>query len=253
MDPTEKLTIETPEQIALEFPLAGVGSRGLALSIDSLIQVIAALVVILILVLTARDLERSWLGARNWVDAIAIFLLFCLYWGYFAAFEILWNGQTPGKRQAKIRVISASGRPITVFEGIARNVMRAIDSLGFYAVGSIACAVDKKNRRLGDMVAGTVVVHEVEEQGASYWYGREKPASVPSVGQGVSGLTAQEFQLIETFLSRRLDIPNLQRLESARQIADRIGDRLGIPGPERPINEEFLEEVARRYRDSPRR
>ena len=253
MDPTEKLTIETPEQIALEFPLAGVGSRGLALSIDSLIQVIAALVVILILVLTARDLERSWLGARNWVDAIAIFLLFCLYWGYFAAFEILWNGQTPGKRRAKIRVISASGRPITVFEGIARNVMRAIDSLGFYAVGSIACAVDKKNRRLGDMVAGTVVVHEVEEQGASYWYGREKPASVPSVGQGVSGLTAQEFQLIETFLSRRLDIPNLQRLESARQIADRIGDRLGIPPPERPINEEFLEEVARRYRDLPRR
>lgn len=250
MDPTEKLTIETPEQIALEFPLAGVGSRGLALCIDSLIQVIAALVVILILVFTTRDLERTWLSARNWVDAIAIFLLFCLYWGYFAAFEILWNGQTPGKRQAKIRVISASGRPITVFEGIARNVMRAIDSLGLYAVGSIACAVDKKNRRLGDMVAGTVVVHEVEEQGASYWYGQEKAASLPSVSQAVTGLTAQEFQLIEMFLSRRLDIPNLQRLQSAQQIADRIGDRLNIPKSERPVNEDFLEDVARRYRDS---
>jgi uncharacterized RDD family membrane protein YckC len=253
LDPTEKLTIETPEQIALEFPLAGVGSRGLALSIDSLIQLIAALVVILIVVFTRPDLGRTWIGAKNWVTAIGLFLLFCLYWGYFAAFEILWNGQTPGKRQAKIRVISASGRPITVFEGIARNVMRAIDSLGLYAVGALACAVDKKNRRLGDMVAGTVVVHEVEEQGASYWYGQEKSASVPSVNQAITVLTAQEFQLIETFLSRRLDIPNPQRLQSAELIANRIGDRLSVPKAERTINEDFLEEVARRYRDSVRR
>jgi uncharacterized RDD family membrane protein YckC len=253
LDPTEKLTIETPEQIALEFPLAGVGSRGLALCVDTLIQGIAALVVILIWALASPDLGRNWVGAKNWVTAILIFLLFCLYWGYFAAFEILWNGQTPGKRQAKIRVISASGRPITVFEGIARNVMRAVDSLGLYAVGCVACAVDKKNRRLGDMVAGTVVVHEVDEQIASYWYGRERPASTPSVTQAVTGLTAQEFQLIETFLSRRLDIPNLQRLQSGQQIADRIGDRLNVPKAERPVNEDFLEEVARRYRDSVRR
>ena len=252
MDPTEKLTIETPEQITLEFPVAGVGSRGMALCIDSLIQVIVAIAVILIMVLTTPDLSRNWVGAKNWVVAIAVFLLFCLYWGYFAAFEILWNGQTPGKRQAKIRVISASGRPITVFEGIARNVMRAIDSLGFYAVGSIACALDRKNRRLGDMVAGTVVVHEVDEQVASYWYGQERPTSVPSLTQAVTGLTAQEFQLVETFLARRLDIPNLQRLQSGQQIADRIGERLHIPKAERPVNEDFLEEVARRYRDSVR-
>jgi len=250
LDPTEKLTIETPEQIALEFPLAGVGSRGLALCIDSLIQVIVAIVVALIWAFTSPDLGRNWIGAKNWETAILVFLLFCLYWGYFAAFEILWNGQTPGKRQAKIRVISASGRPITVFEGIARNLMRAIDSLFLYAVGCIACAVDRKNRRLGDMVAGTVVVHEVDEQVASYWYGHERPASVPSVNQAVTGLTAQEFQLIETFLSRRLDIPNLQRLQSGQQIADRIGERLNVPKAERPVNEDFLEEVARRYRDS---
>jgi uncharacterized RDD family membrane protein YckC len=253
LDPTEKLTIETPEQIALEFPLAGVGSRGLALCIDTLIQVIAALLVFLIVVVTSPDLARTWVGAKNWVTAIAIFLLFCLYWGYFAAFEILWNGQTPGKRQAKIRVLSAGGRPITVFEGIARNLMRAIDSLGLYAVGALACAVDKKNRRLGDMVAGTVVVHEVEEQSASYWYGQEKAASAPSVSQTVTALSAQEFQLIETFLARRLDIPNLQRLQSAQLIADRIGGRLNVARAERPMHEDFLEEVARRYRDAERR
>ncbi len=252
MDPTEKLTIETPEQIALEFPLAGVGSRGLALCIDTLIQVIVALIVAVIVMLTLPDLSRTWVGAKNWVTAIAGFLLFCLYWGYFAAFEILWNGQTPGKRQAKIRVISASGRPITTFEGIARNIMRAIDSLGLYAVGCISSAIDKRNRRLGDMVAGTVVVHEVEEQSVSYWYSQEKSAYVPAVNQPVTALTAQEFQLIEAFLARRLDIPNLQRLQSAQTIADRIGTRLNVPKAERPVDEGFLEEVSRRYRDTVR-
>ena len=136
-DPTGKLTIETPEQISLEFPLAGVGSRGYALCVDTLIQIIAALVVGLIVAFTLPDLGRSWVQARNWEIAIALFLLFCLYWGYFAIFEILWNGQTPGKRLAKIRVISASGRPITVFEGMGRNFMRVIDSIGFYLVGSV--------------------------------------------------------------------------------------------------------------------
>jgi uncharacterized RDD family membrane protein YckC len=252
-DPSGKLTIETPEQISLEFPLAGVGSRGYALCIDTVIQVLAALVIFLILRFTVPDLERSWTAAANWVTAVAIFLLFCLYWGYFAIFEILWNGQTPGKRYAKIRVISASGRPITVFEGIGRNFMRAVDSIGVYLVGATSCAIDKQNRRLGDMVAGTVVVHEVEEQGVFYWYGQQKSASAPSVTQEVAALTEQEFQLVETFLARRLDIPNLHRLASARVIADRMGERLHIPKEQRPVDEEFLEEISRRYRDAVRR
>ena len=80
LDPSEKLTIETPEQISLEFPLAGVGSRGYALCIDTLIQGIAVLVVVLIVNLTLPDLGRSWVPAYNWEIAIAVFLLFCLYW-----------------------------------------------------------------------------------------------------------------------------------------------------------------------------
>ncbi len=245
----EKLTIETPEQIALEFPLAGLGSRGYALCVDTLLQGGAAAVISMIVAFTTRDLRRSWLPAHNWEIALWIFVLFCLYWGYFAAFEILWNGQTPGKRLAKIRVITASGRPITVFEGIARNFLRAIDSIGFYLIGAVACAIDKQNRRIGDMVAGTVVIHEVEEQGVFYWYGHEKSSAAPSVSREVAALTEQEFQLIETFLTRRLDIPSQQRVASAQAIADRMGERLNIPKDQRPSDEAFLEEISRRYRD----
>jgi hypothetical protein len=91
-----------------------------------------------------------------------------------------------------------------------------------------------------------------EEQRVSYWYGQERPALAPAVNQPVTALTAQEFQLIEAFLARRLDIPNLQRLQPAQAIADRIGMRLNIPKAERPVDEAFLEDVSRRYRDTVR-
>lgn len=252
MDPLEKLTIETPEQITLEFPLAGLGSRAMALLVDTLIQVIVVVLFLILQAIISADLFTYWATAGKWMIALGIFFLFCLYWGYFAAFEALWNGQTPGKRQAKIRVISASGRPITVFEAIARNFMRAIDSQIAYLVGCIACAIDKRNRRLGDMVAGTVVVHEVQDQDDSYWYATTRPANVAPIGDAVTSVTPQEFQLIETFLNRRLDLPENQRIETARAIAERLGTRLGIPPADRPSNEDFLEEVARRYREAGR-
>jgi len=252
LDPIEKLTIETPEQIELEFPIAGLGSRGLALLVDTLIQVVVVITVIFVDSLLSADLGRYWVRAGKWMTAIIIFALFCLYWGYFAIFEAFWNGQTPGKRQAKIRVITASGRPITVFEAMARNFMRAVDSQLGYVVGAIAIAVDKKNRRLGDMVAGTVVVHEIQEQGDSYWYAQQNTAATAVSVEAVAAMTAQEFQLIETFLNRRLDLPYEQRVETARNVADRIGTRLNIAPEDRGSPENFLEELSRRYRDSVR-
>jgi len=252
LDSTEKLTIETPEQIELEFPVAGLGSRGMALLLDTLIQGVVVISIALLGELVSPDLSRYWVTAGKWMTALYIFLLFCLYWGYFAIFEVFWNGQTPGKRQAHIRVITASGRPITVFEAIARNFLRVIDSQLAYMVGAVAIAVDKRNRRLGDMVAGTVVVHELQEQGDSYWYAQQSSETTPASVEAIIAMTAQEFQLIETFLNRRLDLPYEQRLATARNIADRIGTRLNVPPGDRSSPENFLEEVSRRYRDTAR-
>lgn len=252
MEPIEKLTIETPEQIELEFPIAGLGSRGMALLVDTVIQLVVVIVVIIVTSLVSPDLSRYWVTAGKWMTAAIILLMFCLYWGYFAIFEVFWNGQTPGKRQARIRVITASGRPITVFEAIARNFLRAVDSQLGYMVGAIAIAVDKKNRRLGDMVAGTVVIHELQEQGDSYWYGQKSDAVVNPSVEAVTAMTAQEFQLIETFLNRRLDLPYERRMRTAQSIADRIGARLNVPLADRGSAENFLEELSRRYRDNAR-
>ena len=256
MDSLEKLTIETPEQIALEYPLAGIGSRFMAFFYDTLIQFILILLVALTIIFVRPDLDRYWPTAWNWVAAVWVFFFFCLYWGYFAIFEALWNGQTPGKRRAGIRVIKDSGRPITAFEAISRNFLRAIDSMpGMYGVAVISIFVDKQSRRLGDMVAGTVVVHDKKEEAAQPFLNTSSAEAIPAAmaSANIAGkLTLQELDVIETFLNRRLDLPPGVREQSAARIATAIAARLDVPAEERGSDEKFLEAVAREFRNTAR-
>src|SRR3954471_13837884 len=166
MEPIEKLTIDTPEQISLEFSLAGLGSRFLAVAIDTLLQFIVGFLLFLVglFVLPASGVFGD-LGPK-WLIAVGVFVFFLIYWGYFAFFETIWKGQTPGKREIGIRVIKDNGGSITAQDAMARNLLRAIDSMpGFYGVGILTMFLNQQNKRLGDFVAGTVVVHEraVEE------------------------------------------------------------------------------------------
>ena len=128
-DFAEKLTIETPEQTPLEFAIAGIGSRFLAMMIDTLIQIAIGVVIGvgggLLLSLLKIGGELSSL----WIIAIMIVFFLVLLYGYFAIFEAIWNGQTPGKRKMGIRVIKDSGRPITPAESVARNLLRLVDQL----------------------------------------------------------------------------------------------------------------------------
>jgi len=215
------------------------------------------LVLVVLMLLIAPDLSRFWPNAWNWVAAIWVFVGFCIYWGYFAAFEALWNGQTLGKRKTGIRVIKDSGRPITAFEAIARNFMRAVDSLpGMYGVAVIAMFVDKNSRRLGDMVAGTVVVHDKKEESAQPFLHTTPVPEMTATPAGSASiankLTLQELDVIETFLNRRLDLPAHIREQSAKKIADAIAAKLGVPAEERGSDEKFLEAVAREFRNTAR-
>ncbi len=249
MDSRDKLTIDTPEQVALEFPLAGIGSRFLALVFDILVQFIVYVVLFLLSLWLLGGLWRSWAPAWNWSTALLILVLFCIYWGYYAFFETVWKGQTPGKRYAQIRVIKEDGRPVTVFEAIARNLVRIIDNLpGMYAVGVITMFLNRKNKRLGDFVAGTVVIHERKEE-EPLW-NLPQNAQVPVYR--ASELKLQEIELIETFLARRLDLTAEVRRATAERIATRIAERLNVQDQPRSDNEDFLEAVVREFRDTAR-
>ena len=254
MSSFDKLTIETPEQTALEFPLAGIGSRFLALAADTLLLTAGAFIVVLVFALSAISLSLFSKVAGIWTFAIGVFLLFSLQFGYFALFETLWNGQTPGKRWTHLRVIKDSGRPISAYDAILRNLLRIVDSLPtMYATGLITMLISKENKRVGDYAAGTVVIHEKPLQGVNaIWQQSATAGQTIHTSGTLPQLTVEELQLVETFLDRRGSLDPHVRRVMAHQIVDRLAERWPITAEDRTDVEKFLEATAEQRRQTAR-
>ena len=267
----DQLNIETPEQVELRFPIAGIGSRFLALATDSLLQVAAFFVLILGFSLIISALPKGTGGsppsatAAKWFVAGIVLFLFLLYWGYYSLFEAFWNGQTPGKRLLKIRVIKDSGRQITLFEALARNLLRVVDIQPWpvYLVGVITMLCNREQKRLGDLVAGTIVVHERSEEqplmshnsrtftSALYPQPLEMPPELMGAvlpADGVARLDAGDLNVIDTFFSRALDLDLDKRAEIAGKIADRMSAKMQVPLPGNVAPERVLESIAHTMR-----
>jgi uncharacterized RDD family membrane protein YckC len=271
----DQLNIETPEQVELRFPIAGVGSRFLALLTDSVIQAVALLIMFFLVALISSaarklpGLSAPSDTAVKWFIAGVVLFYFLLYWGYYSLFEALWNGQTPGKRLLKIRVIKDSGRQITMFEALARNLLRVIDMLpSFYLVGVISMLCNREQKRLGDLVAGTIVVHErAEDQPLMNHNSRTFTAALypqpfeaePALegallpADRVSRLDAADLNVIDRFFSRALDLDVEKRAEIAGKIADRMSAKMQTPLPEGMAPERVLEAIAHSMRAHSRR
>ena len=163
-------------------------------------------------------------------------------------FEIVWSGRTPGKRLAGIRVIKESGRPINAYESLARNVLRAVDFLPLlYGLGVTVMMLNRQSRRIGDYVAGTVVVYDAPLDDEVPLSHEGERAAIPDTA--ATRVTTEELRLIETYLQRRFDLDPLVRDEMAEKIAARVTKTIGA-GPEsnQPLDD-YLESVARRARD----
>ena len=167
-------------------PLAGIGSRFIAVLVDTLLWGAGLFVLGLVFWIVVPAVRAFSQLSYQWVAAIVTLTLFLLNWGYFTLFEAFGNGRTPGKRVARIRVIQRSGRPIGLFESMARNLIRFVDQFpGFYAIGVIAVFATRQHQRLGDLAAGTLVVRDREQEPA------------PWVDAGARSLTAQIFTATE--------------------------------------------------------
>lgn len=160
---SREINILTPENVEVKFELAGIGIRFLALLIDGLIQAAVILVLVLIVIGVVSATRFSMNGLPDWVATtiigIVIFIFFVITYGYFLLYEATKNGQTPGKKAMKIRVIRDTGHPVDFRSALIRNLLRVVDQLpSAYLVGFITMFISPQYRRVGDYVAGTLVV-----------------------------------------------------------------------------------------------
>ena len=266
----DQLSIETPELVAIDMPVAGIGSRFVAILIDYLIWTVAIIAIIIVVALVDPSLSRFSKVGEKWATAISIAIPFLLFWGYFTLFEAFWDGRTPGKRIAKIRVIQRSGRGIGLLESMTRNLLRLVDQFPFiYAVGVVSIFLTRDHQRLGDLAADTLVIHDRENlaelsstsSGRTFTAGMFDQTPVPERGRAglggpaiqgrgaIQGLGVVDLEVLEGFFARRLDFSLETRALLAKRIADGIQAKTGLAASAGVSTETFLEEVARHLRD----
>ena len=237
--PEETLDIQTPENVAFGYQVAGIGSRFIATLLDTLLIGLLQIAIIIVasLIINTLRVSEAADGLSAWIIAIFGLIMSIFYWGYYVFFELLWNGQSPGKRWVGLRVIRMDGTPITLSETLIRNLVRVVDFLPFaYGVGIITMFIDKQSRRLGDMAAGTLVVQDrapISIQELSRKRNLHLPLSaLTNIELGefpVERLTNDDLNLIEDFLVRREQLTHRDQL--AIQILNTLYRRLGLPLP----------------------
>ena len=218
--------------------------------IDSLIQVGVVIIIgITIPLLRLAGLLGPLAGA--WMLAGLVTAAFLLFYGYFILFEIFWNGQTPGKRIIGIRVIKDTGRRLSPIESVGRNLLRIVDQMpGFYGVGVLVALLNKQSKRLGDFVAGSLVVREASlAQIKRSWNNAASEQSV-SAPLGAERLTEEDLILIESFLQRRHDLLPDIRSRMAADIFHRVENKLTVSAEAPPSFERLLESAVHERRAS---
>jgi uncharacterized membrane protein SpoIIM required for sporulation/uncharacterized RDD family membrane protein YckC len=218
------LDVETPEQIALSYSIAGIGSRGAAAAIDTLISfaILVAMTAILLIAaghFATKPVKTS--PSSAWVLAFYVIAQFVIMWGYYVIFEGIWDGQTPGKRIMKLRVVRDGGFSVTFGASAVRNLLRVVDAFGLYLVAIVVALMNSSRKRLGDIVAGTFVVKEERARPSS--------APLPTVVQNrnlFARLSDDEYSVLERYVERRSTIDPTHRDVIVAQLASKFAEHL---------------------------
>ena len=229
----EHIRIATPENVVLDFEPAGLGSRFLALFVDTIIWFLMMLLLIFLFsYLTSFSLTGTFSSLEAWGTALFLFFQFLALWGYFIFFEAYLRGQTPGKRLLGIRVVRDNGLPLSFHHSLIRNLLRIADMLPppIYILGGLSVIISKKGQRLGDMAAGTLVVRERfgPEKNAGLDYGAnwvmklERGQSKYALVLPKGKINIRQIALIEEYFKRSRSLKEEQRDKLAWQITQPI-------------------------------
>jgi uncharacterized RDD family membrane protein YckC len=251
----DRITIATPEGIELQMVLAGAGSRFIACVIDTLAQ--------LALIALAAIATLGLLGGGI-AEALFAIAAFAAWYLYDILFEVLASGRTPGKRMTHLRVVRADGTPVDLPASAIRNLLRLVDVLpGAYLVGLLTILSTRRNQRLGDLAAGTLVIRDATARRARALRGRRArrrrraqpspqapapPMPAAAIGDAgdwdVSAVSSEELAAVRRFLERRESLDRRARAELAHRLEQ--GLRAKVAGaPDGLTAESFLEQLAR--------
>ncbi len=227
----------TPEYVEFDFVLAGLYSRFLAWLIDTLITAVGAFFLILVLTMVLSAFP-------GFASALASLLWFAVYWGYCIVLELVWSGQTIGKRALGIRVVQDTGVRIGFQHAALRNLVRPLDYLPlFYFVGGAAALISESHQRLGDMLAGTIVVRERRLKIPS---SLEKDAQDPQLLAdpqflaAVDKLSREEQELVLSAAMRREELGMDARLKLFAALSSRLQEEVGVYKPEHLSDEKVV-------------
>ena len=272
----EDLAILSAENVSMSLETAGLGSRLAALSIDTALQLLVAILAMLGLAGLENYLNLSsvlppfWQSVGNALLMVGAFLLF---FGYYFFFEWLWEGQTPGKRYFGLRVTMADGLPLSLWPALIRNIVRLGDFLPtFYGLGAAICLANNLNQRGGDLAAGTLVVHEGKREKAGKTLSMrdavngflqaattipgtaaaapyrdeelevEAARAVDPEALGLSRVLGREdYELARDFLARRETLPKVARERLGKSLATRLAGKMNVALP--PDTEAFIGET----------
>ena len=245
----QTVDVETPELVVLTYSIAGIGSRAMAAITDLLIVLAASVLlgVVAVAVIAAGGFAGFNLGG-SWGMAILVLVQFALLWGYYVLFEGLMDGQTPGKRLHRIRVVREGGYSVTFGASAVRNLIRVIDMqpLFLYLVGMISVLATRRGRRLGDIVAGTIVVREDARQAAPVQSATTPAANATQAAALHTQLSEDEFVVLSRFVERWSSLDGLKRAALAQQLAARFG--ASLPDDGRPAGPRLLDLYERERR-----
>ena len=220
----------TPEDVPLRFELAGAGTRILAALVDQLIIVMleaGLLMFALVIGLLAEEITES--DVEQWTEqmqgggptmtllGISLLLGFVVNFGYYVFMELTTNGQTVGKRMLGIRTIRDGGYGVTFTASLLRNLARLVDMLpNTYFVGIVAMVAHPREKRIGDMLAGTVVVRERARSAAGLPFGDQRYSTLAERRYHLDRPAIEPFgeeheQVLVQFFSRARLVPEQEQ------------------------------------------
>lgn len=263
----KRVILQTPESVELDFALGGIGSRAYAWMVDQiciytglfLLFLLGIYLYVYALYPALLNLFPNQIGRiEQWSVALTVLLAFVLYNGYYIIFETLWQGQTPGKRLAQIRVVRDNGQPIGLKEAALRSLIQAVDFYLFY-IGGVLITFTASEKRLGDMAAGTLVIQNERSSG---FMAATKPQVAEPIRRvaaellhqaNLNDLSADQYLTLRNFLQQRSQLSPPARLRSAVKLATQVREVIFAPEaiPTYSLSDEdFLEAVALAYRQS---